>query len=113
MFYGSSPPDPMGDVMTAMAQNMPEAHDLMTADMAMMDSDALVAEFSARGDADLTFIDLVIPHRQSAIAASEVAATQATHPEIREFTNGVIVTQQAEIEQMTSIRGSLTGTPTA
>lgn len=112
-FYGSTTPEPMDVVMTAMAQYMPEAHDLMMADMAMMDSDALVAEFCAQDNADLTFIDLVIPHHQSAIAASEVAATQATHPEIRDFAGRVVIAQQAEIEQMTSIRGSLTGTPTA
>ncbi len=112
-FYGSTTPEPMDVVMPAMAQYMPAAYDLMMADMAMMDSDALVAEFCAQRDADLTFIDLVIPHHLSAIAASEVAATEATHHRIRDFAAAVIVAQQAEVDQMTSIRGSLTGTPAA
>lgn len=112
-FYGSTTPEPMDVVMTAMATYMPQAHDRMVADMAMMDSDALAAEFCAQDNADLAFIDLVIPHHQSAIAASEAAVVQATHPEIREFADRVIVAQEAEIEQMTSIRGLLTGTPTA
>ena len=112
-FYGSTTPEPMDVVMTAMAQYMPAAHDLMMADMAMMDSDALVAEFCAQIDADLAFIDLVIPHHLSAIASSEVAATEATHHRIRDFAAAVIVAQQAEVDQMTLIRGSLTGTPAA
>ena len=107
-FYGSATPEPVDVVMEAMATTMPEAHDLMMADMAMMDSDALVAEFCARSDADLAFIDLVIPHHQSAIAASQVAVTQATHPEIRAFAQRVIDAQQAEVDQMTAIRATLT-----
>lgn len=108
-FYGSSTPEPMDVVMNAMATWMPEAHHLMMADMAMMDSDALVAKFCAQPDADLAFIDLVIPHHQSAIAASEVAATQATHPKIRTFAERVVVAQRAEVEQMNSIKAMLTG----
>ncbi len=111
-FYGSTTPETMDIVMDAMAQYMPAAHDLMMADTAMMDSDALVAAFCAQDNADLAFIDLVIPHHQSAIAASEAAVNQATHPETREFADRVIVAQQAEIEQMTSIRAMLTATPT-
>ena len=111
-FYGSATPAPMDAVMNAMATSMPEAHDLMMADMAMMDSDALVAEFCGQSDADLAFIDLVIPHHQAAISASRVAVAQAVHPEIREFANQVIVAQQAEVEQMTSIRAMLTGPAT-
>ena len=113
-FYGSATPAPIDAVMDAMATSMPEAHDLMMADMTMMDSDALVAEFCARPDADLAFIDLVIPHHQAAIAASKTAVAQAMHPEIRQFAQGVIEAQQAEIDQMTTIRATLTtATPAA
>ena len=107
--YGSAMPEPMDVIMPAMAEYMPEAHDMMMADMAMMDSDALVAQFCAQTDADLTFIDLVIPHHESAIAASEVAVTDAASPELRTFAEEVIAAQQAEIDQMTTIRATLTG----
>lgn len=107
--YGSAMPEPMDVIMPAMAEYMPEAHDMMMADMAMMDSDALVAQFCAQTDADLAFIDLVIPHHESAISASEVAVTDAASPELRAFAERVITDQQAEIDEMRAIRATLTG----
>lgn len=112
-FYGSPDPLPMDEIMPAMAELMPEAHDLMMADMDQMDAAALVASFCAQtdgtapGEADRVFIDLVIPHHESAIAASEPALSDAVHPEIRDFAQRVIDTQQAEIDQMTEIRATL------
>jgi uncharacterized protein (DUF305 family) len=112
-FYGSPDPLPMDAIMPAMAALMPEAHDLMMMDMDQMDASALVASFctqtagAAPGAADRVFIDLVIPHHESAIAASRPALTDAIHPEIRAFAQRVIDGQQAEIDQMTRIRETI------
>ncbi len=112
-FYGAPDPLPMDQIMPAMATLMPEAHDLMMADMAQMDADGLVADFcsatagAAPGVADRVFIDLVIPHHESAIAASGPALTDAIHPETRDFAQRVIDAQQAEIDRMTLIRAEL------
>ena len=84
-WYGSPDPGPLDQVMAAMATTMPDAHNLMMQDMSLMDSQAIVARFCAGANPDLTFIDLVIPHHQSAILASHAAVTQATHPELRTF----------------------------
>jgi uncharacterized protein (DUF305 family) len=111
--YGSGEPAPMADIMPAMAALMPEAHDLMMGDMDQMDATALVARFCAEGTsgapgaADRLFIDLVIPHHESAIAASEPALTMAASPELRAFAQNVIDGQQAEIDQMEAIRATL------
>jgi uncharacterized protein (DUF305 family) len=101
-------------MMDMMDMMMPGMED-MQAMAAMMDADALVAAFCAGEDADLTFIDLTIPHHQMAIMASEAALEQATHEEIREIAERVIQDQQREIDELTAIRQELSGegTPTS
>jgi uncharacterized protein (DUF305 family) len=113
-WYGSRTTMPMdGSMMDMMGMMMPGMGD-MEAMAAMMDADALVAAFCAGEDADLTFIDLTIPHHQMAIMASQAALEQATHEEIREVAERVIEDQQREIDDLTTIRAELTGegTPT-
>jgi len=80
--------------------------------MGQMDAATQVTSFCSASDPDLAFIDLVIPHHESAIAASETALDQATHHRIRDFAKRVIADQQAEIEQLTAIRAELTGEAT-
>jgi uncharacterized protein (DUF305 family) len=117
-WYGSRTAMPMDgsmmDMMDMMDMMMPGMED-MQAMAAMMDADALVAAFCAGEDADLTFIDLTIPHHQMAIMASEAALEQATHEEIREIAERVIQDQQREIDELTAIRQELSGegTPTS
>jgi uncharacterized protein (DUF305 family) len=114
-WYGSRTAMPMdGSMMEMMGMMMPGMED-MQAMAAMMDADALVAAFCAGEDADLTFIDLTIPHHQMAIMASEAALEQATHEEIREIAERVIQDQQREIDELTAIRQELSGegTPTS
>jgi uncharacterized protein (DUF305 family) len=73
-FYGSAEPAPMdAGMMGMMAQMMPGMAMSMDEMMAMMDPAKEVATFCAAADPDLAFIDLTIPHHQSAIAASEAA----------------------------------------
>ena len=66
----------------------------------------------AADDPDLAFIDLVIPHHQSAIVASEVALDRATHEEIRALAGRVIEDQQREIDELGAIRQELFGSAT-
>ena len=114
-WYRDPNPMPMDDsMMTAMAQMMPGMSD-MEAMAAMMDAEALVAAFCAAENADLAFIDLTIPHHEMAIAASEAALEQATHPEIQAVAQQVIDAQEREIEELTEIRQGLaeSATPSA
>ncbi len=111
-FYGSAEPHPMDQaMMDQMMQIMPGMGSME--DMAkQMDAAALVAEFCAAADPNLTFIDLTIPHHEMAIAASEMALAQATHQEIKDFAQTVIDAQQREIDELTAIRGELAGEAT-
>jgi len=84
----------------------------MDAMMAQMDAATQVATFCAAADPDLAFIDLTIPHHQSAIQASAVALSQPTHAEIRAFAERVIEDQRREIDQLGAIRLELYGSAT-
>jgi len=106
-WYGDPDPMPMDDsMMAAMEQMMPGMGD-MESMAAMMDAEALVAAFCAAENSDLAFIDLTIPHHEMAIAASEAALEQATHPEIQAVARQVIDAQEREITELTEIRQSL------
>lgn len=118
-FYGS--PDPMSldadmmmRLMPNMSMNMQGMQHMqeMQTMMAQMDPESQVAQFCAAADPDLAFIDMTIPHHQSAIEASEVAIEQAVHPEITEFSQRVIEDQQAEIDELMTIRQELFGSAT-
>ncbi len=104
-FYGS--PDPMPVDEEAMMRMMGGMSMSMGEMMAQMDADTQVAIFCASADPDLAFIDLTIPHHQSAITASEAALQQATHDEIRSIAERVIEDQQREIDELNAIREDL------
>jgi uncharacterized protein (DUF305 family) len=55
---------------------------------------------------DLAFIDMMIPHHQSAIDAAQLALEQATRPEIRAMAEQIIADQQREIDMMNTWRSS-------
>lgn len=65
---------------------------------------ATPATSSASEDFDLLFIDLMIPHHESAIAMAKIALVRGDHPEIRDLAQNIIVSQQAEIDQMRAWR---------
>jgi uncharacterized protein (DUF305 family) len=111
-WYGS--PDPMPMDQTMMMELMPDMSESMEEMARQMDPQAQVAAFCAASDPDLAFIDLTIPHHQSAIAASETALERATHDKLKAFAQKVIEDQRREIEELTAIRAELTGgaTPT-
>lgn len=46
------------------------------------------------------FIDMMVPHHESAVAMAQVALERAEHAELRQFADDMISAQQAEIQQM-------------
>jgi uncharacterized protein (DUF305 family) len=108
--YGSADPQPVSD--HAMMALMGDSDKPMDAMMTEMDANAQMAAFCAALDPDLAFIELTIPHHESAVLTSEVVVTGAEHPEIRDFAQRVIDAQQSEIEQLEQIRLELTGSAT-
>ena len=53
---------------------------------------------------DERFIDMMAAHHQMAIEMAKVAQQEAELPEIRQIADDVVATQQAEIEQLASIK---------
>ena len=93
------------DMMDMMG--MDTGMNMMDMDMAMMDGEALVAEFENAEDKDLSFIDLVIPHHMMAVHQSWVGLQLAEHEELKEICQDVIDAQQAEIKDLLEIRKDL------
>jgi uncharacterized protein (DUF305 family) len=59
---------------------------------------------------DRAFIDAMVPHHQGAIAMAEVALKNAEHEEIIDLSRNIISSQQAEIEELKSIKQEEFGT---
>jgi uncharacterized protein (DUF305 family) len=59
---------------------------------------------------DRRFIDAMVPHHQGAIAMAEVALKNAKHEEIIQLSRNIISSQQAEIEELKSIKQEEFGT---
>jgi uncharacterized protein (DUF305 family) len=59
---------------------------------------------------DEAFIDAMVPHHQGAIAMAEVALKNAEHEEIKELSRNIFSAQQAEIEELKSIKKEEFGT---
>lgn len=49
---------------------------------------------------DKTFIDMMVPHHESAILMAKEAQQKATRPEIKTMADAIIAAQQREIDQM-------------
>jgi uncharacterized protein (DUF305 family) len=59
---------------------------------------------------DELFINAMVPHHQGAIDMANVALENAEHPEIKELAQNVISAQQAEIDELKTIKQRLYGT---
>ncbi len=105
--------DHMGSGMMGMDMDMDMMHqmeamgmdmNMADMDMAMMDGEALVAEFEKSQDKDLGFIDLVVPHHMMAVHQSWVGLQLAEHEELKRLCQDVIDAQSAEIRELLEIR---------
>ena len=63
------------------------------------------------GDApiDQAFIDMMVPHHESAIAMAELAQERAEHPELQQMADDIVAAQSAEISQLKAWRGEWFG----
>jgi uncharacterized protein (DUF305 family) len=59
---------------------------------------------------DKAFIDAMVPHHQGAIEMAKVALKNAEHEEIKELSRNIVSSQQAEIEELKSIKKEEFGT---
>lgn len=53
---------------------------------------------------EMSFIDAMMPHHQSAIDMAREAQTKATHQEIKDLAGRIVAAQQREIDQMKAWR---------
>lgn len=60
---------------------------------------------------DQQFIDMMVPHHESAIAMAEIAQQRAEHPELRTLADEIVAAQSGEIEQLTEWRAEWFGSP--
>ena len=64
---------------------------------------------------DRAFIDMMVPHHESAVAMAQVALALAEHPDLRQMAMDIIVAQEMEISELRTWRkdwyGSLVTPP--
>ena len=100
-WFGSAETPPMDamPMLPGMDMEGMEMGDGATVDMTME-----IEELRDAEPFDLTFIDAMIPHHQSALEAGEIALEESDNADIRSLAEEIISSQQAEIEQMTEWR---------
>jgi uncharacterized protein (DUF305 family) len=59
---------------------------------------------------DERFIDAMVPHHEGAVEMARVAVKNAEHPEIERLAEHIISTQEAEIDELESIKREEYGT---
>ena len=59
---------------------------------------------------DRAFIDAMVPHHQGAVEMAEVALENAEHDEIKQLSRNIVSAQEAEIEELKSIKEEEFGT---
>ncbi len=100
-WFGSAETPPM-DAMPMLPGMAMDGMDM--GDGATMDMTTDIEELRGAEPFDLAFIDAMIAHHQQAIEAGEIALEESENPDIRSLSEGIISSQQAEIEQMTAWR---------
>ena len=58
---------------------------------------------------DQQFIDMMVPHHESAIAMAEIAQQRAEQPELRTLADEIVAAQSTEIKQLTDWRSEWFG----
>ncbi|GII62169.1 hypothetical protein Skr01_22540 [Sphaerisporangium krabiense] len=56
----------------------------------------------AKNNADVQFLQMLIPHHKQAIQMAEMARTKAVHQDVRDLANAIAVTQTYEVRTMTT-----------
>jgi hypothetical protein len=59
---------------------------------------------------DRAFIDAMVPHHQGAVEMAEVALENAEHQQIRDLSEDIVSAQEAEIEELKTIKKEQYGT---
>ncbi|WP_407835934.1 DUF305 domain-containing protein [Streptomyces sp. DSM 116496] len=68
---------------------------------------------NAKGaDAEVLYLQLMIPHHQGGVAMAEAAVKQAKNPQVKALAEGIVRAQQSEVDLMTSMLGRRGATPT-
>lgn len=62
---------------------------------------------SSANSADMTFVNEMIPHHQSAIAMAEIAQKRAEHPQLKSLAGVIITAQEAEIATLESVQSEI------
>jgi uncharacterized protein (DUF305 family) len=71
-------------------------------DMDSMGSESESAEADFN-DADVTFLQMMIPHHEQAVDMAELAQSQAADPEVIDLAGQIAAAQQPEIDEMTGL----------
>jgi uncharacterized protein (DUF305 family) len=99
-WFGSDQTPPMDRMPMLPGMSMP-GHNMGSTAGATMDMAADVAKLRAAGaPLDKAFIDAMIPHHESAIAAAAIAREKGQRAEITELAARIIADQQREVAQM-------------
>jgi uncharacterized protein (DUF305 family) len=101
-WFGSDETPPMEEMPLLPGMEMPEmeGHSME----GTMDMTADIEELRTADPFDLAFIDAMIEHHESAIAAAEIIKGATQRPELQDLADAIIEAQQREIEQMEAWR---------
>jgi uncharacterized protein (DUF305 family) len=96
-WFGSAETPPMSAMPLMPGMEMPgmPGHTGGTMDMTVD-----IAALRTAAMFDQSFLELMIDHHRSAIAAAEIAQRESDVPQVRTLAGQIIASQQAEIEQM-------------
>lgn len=67
---------------------------------AQMDQDTARLKTLSGKDFEIAFMEMMIPHHQSAIEMAKMVPGKATHPELVTMSQDIVTSQQQEIQQM-------------
>ncbi len=68
---------------------------------------SMIQELQSRSDVDRTFVELMIPHHQQAIAMARMEVVEGGHSELLGFAQKTITEQGQEVQQMVEMLHSM------